>query len=93
MILGDQYSNVILDVMSIRYNRKNQEDKIELFKFWSFSKKNYMVFGLGLAFIIFGYIIMGIGTVNSFQSLTLAPIFLFIGYIILIPISIIYHFK
>ena len=32
---------------------------------------------------------MATGEVNSFQSLTLAPILLFLGYIILIPISLI----
>ena len=33
---------------------------------------------------------MAAGTVNSFQSLTLAPILLFSGYIIFIPLSILY---
>jgi len=33
---------------------------------------------------------MAYGEVNSFQSLTLAPIILFIGYIILIPSALIY---
>ena len=79
--------------MSSWYNEKTSKDKIELFDFWSFSKKNYIIFGLGLTFIILGYIIMATGKVDSFQSLTLAPILLFIGYIILIPISIIYKFK
>ena len=79
--------------MSIWNNNKNDDYKNRLFNFWSFSKKNYITFGLGLVFIISGYIIMGTGQVNSFQSLTLAPILLFIGYIILIPISIIYDFK
>ena len=79
--------------MSDWNNNKNNDSKIGLFDFWSFSKKNYAIFGLGLVFIMIGYIIMGTGQVNSFQSLTLAPILLFIGYIILIPISIIYDFK
>ena len=34
---------------------------------------------------------MGNGEVNSFQSLTLAPVMLFIGYIIVIPASLIYR--
>ena len=79
--------------MSNWNNNKNDDYKTGLFNFWSFSKKNYVTFGLGLVCIILGYIIMGTGQVNSFQSLTLAPILLFIGYIILIPISIIYDFK
>ena len=36
---------------------------------------------------------MATGEVNSFQSLTIAPIFLFIGYIILIPLSLIIEKK
>ena len=43
--------------------------------------------------IFFGYLIMATGEVNSFQSLTLAPIFLFLGYIILIPISLLIKTK
>ena len=56
---------------------------------WGFSKLNYLIFAFGLISIFFGYVVMGTGEVNSFQSLTLAPIFLFIGYIILIPCSLI----
>ena len=55
---------------------------------WSFSKLNYLFFTFGLISIFFGYLVMAKGEVNSFQSLTLAPIFLFLGYIILIPISL-----
>ena len=44
----------------------------------------------GIFLIILGYFIMAYGEVNSFQSLTLAPIILFIGYIILIPSALIY---
>ena len=52
----------------------------------------YLLFS-GILLIILGYIIMAYGEVNSFQSLTLAPIILFIGYIILIPSALIYKGK
>ena len=55
-----------------------------------YSNTNYILFFLGLACIIIGYIIMSLGTVNSFQSLDLAPLLLFMGYIIIIPLSLIY---
>ena len=74
-------------------DRKNKDTNLHLFENWSFSSKNYLIFGIGLIFIIFGYFIMGTGTVNSFQSLTLAPIMLFIGYIIIIPLALIYKEK
>ena len=74
-------------------NKKKEEKNVHLFEGWTFSKKNYVLGGIGLATIIFGYVIMASGTVNSFQSLTLAPIMLFIGYIIVIPAALIYREK
>ena len=74
-------------------NNKNKKNNLRLFENWSFSSKNYLIFGIGLIVIIVGYFIMGTGTVNSFQSLTLAPIMLFIGYIIIIPLALIYKDK
>jgi hypothetical protein len=74
-------------------SNENNPEKIQLIDGWSFNKINYTIFFIGVFFIIFGYIIMATGTVNSFQSLTLAPIMLFVGYIILIPASLIYRKK
>ena len=54
-----------------------------------FSRLNYLFFILGLLMILMGYLIMSSGHVNSFRSLTLAPILLFLGYIIFIPLSLI----
>ena len=74
-------------------DRKYKNTNVKLFENWSFTSKNYLLFGIGLFIIIFGYIIMATGTVNSFQSLTIAPIMLFIGYIIIIPLALIYKEK
>ena len=74
-------------------DKKNKDTNLQLFENWNFSSKNYLIFGIGLIFIIFGYCIMGTGTVNSFQSLTLAPIMLFIGYIVIIPLALIFRDK
>ena len=59
-------------------------------KSWPFNKKNYLLFGIGILVIILGYVIMATGTVNSFQSVKLAPIILVIGYLVIIPLSIFY---
>ncbi len=67
-------------------NKKTSRES--LFANWSFKKINYIVFITGLLLVIFGYILMGTGEVNSFQSLTLAPMMLFIGYLVVIPLSI-----
>jgi hypothetical protein len=57
---------------------------------WPFNKKNYLLFGIGIIVIILGYVIMGTGEVNSFQSVKLAPVLLVIGYLVIIPLSIFY---
>tara|TARA_B100000029_G_scaffold350922_1_gene343386 strand:- start:24 stop:275 length:252 start_codon:yes stop_codon:yes gene_type:complete len=75
--------------MSKIFKNSDLKTNNKLFETWNFSKKNYIIFFSGLIFIIAGYIIMINGETNSFQSLTLAPIFLFIGYIVIIPIALI----
>tara|TARA_X000000368_G_C22490323_1_gene475996 strand:+ start:220 stop:447 length:228 start_codon:yes stop_codon:yes gene_type:complete len=74
-------------------SNKKSVEKIQLVEGWAFNRTNYIIFFIGVLFIVFGYIIMATGTVNSFQSLTLAPIMLFLGYIIIIPASLIYRGK
>ena len=68
----------------------NKDNSGELFQGWSFEKENYVFFIAGIISVILGYIIMATGETYSFQSLSLAPILLFVGYIILIPIALIY---
>ena len=65
----------------------------DLFNSWSYTKINYILFVSGIIMIILGYIIMVTGETNSFQSLSLSPITLLIGYLILIPASLIYKEK
>ncbi len=79
--------------MSKLFQNKDSESTTALFESWSFSTVNYYLFGIGLALIILGYIVMASGEVNSFQSLTVAPIILFVGYIIFIPAALIYRDK
>ena len=68
----------------------NKDNSGNLFQGWSYGKENYIFFVAGIVSVILGYIIMATGKTYSFQSLSLAPILLFIGYIILIPIALIY---
>ena len=74
-------------------SQKKQPENIQLIDSWTFEKTNYTLFVIGVLLIIIGYFVMAIGTVNSFQSLTLAPILLFLGYIIFIPAALIYRSK
>ena len=60
--------------------------KIERYKEKSvlpFTKKNYILFAMGIFVIVVGYITLGYG------SITLAPILLVLGYCVIIPIAII----
>ena len=74
-------------------SNKKQPKGIHLFEGWAFRKINYLIFLIGILLIVCGYIIMALGEVNSFQSITLAPIMLFIGYVVAIPIALIYRSK
>ena len=51
-------------------------------------KKNYYLLALGLVVTIIGFYFMNIGPWDSFSSLVLSPIILFIAYIIIFPLSI-----
>ncbi|MBI44700.1 MAG: hypothetical protein CMG66_00875 [Candidatus Marinimicrobia bacterium] len=69
--------------MKEKYNKQNAYD-------WTFKRNNYLLFLSGIIFVLFGYILMYTGDVNSYQSITIAPFLLVIGYCILIPVSILY---
>ena len=58
---------------------------------WPFKKINYLIFGIGVVLIMIGYLLMGYGAVDSILSVKVAPFFLFVGYIIFIPIAILYN--
>ncbi|MBD30961.1 MAG: hypothetical protein CMG44_01995 [Candidatus Marinimicrobia bacterium] len=71
----------------------NNKNKMNLFDGWAFGKVNYILFGSGLMLVIFGYFFMAKGAVDSFQSITIAPIMLFLGYIVVIPVALVYRDK
>ncbi|TFB10763.1 DUF3098 domain-containing protein [Candidatus Marinimicrobia bacterium MT.SAG.3] len=58
-----------------------------------YGKRNYQLFFGGLALIIIGYILMWNSEVYSQQALTVSILFLAVGYMILIPLAIIYKEK
>ena len=51
-------------------------------------KRNYYLLALGLLATIVGFYFMTIGPWDSFSSLVISPILLFIAYIIIFPLSI-----
>ena len=58
-----------------------------------FTKTNYLLFIAGLIVIFLGYVLMGTGELNSTQSLTVSPIVLLLGYLVIIPIAILFKKK
>ncbi len=52
------------------------------------TKKNVMLFLLGLVTIIIAFILMAQPPVNGFLSRTLSPVLLVIAYLIIIPVAI-----
>lgn len=53
-----------------------------------FTRKNWIIFALGIAVIALGYVLLSIPPADGFLSLTLAPVLLVAGYCILIPMTI-----
>jgi hypothetical protein len=56
-------------------------------------KTNYILFGVGMLFIILGFYFMGQGEWNSSSSLVVSPILLFLGFVVVMPASILYRKK
>lgn len=56
-------------------------------------KTNYFLLFAGVLFIIVGFYVMSIGNWDSTASLVLSPIILFIGYVIIFPLSILFKKK
>ena len=80
--------------MKKRIDKKPKEKKLKKKKsFFPLTIENYQIFGIGILIIILGYISLSKGPVDSFWSLTLAPILLVIGYCVIIPIAILYKKK
>ena len=57
------------------------------------NKKNLYLFLIGVAIIVIGFILLSIGPATNVLSLTIAPIVLTIGYLVAIPLALIYREK
>lgn len=52
-----------------------------------FTRNNYLILGIGLFFIILGFLFLGFG------DITVAPILLVLGYCVIIPLGILFPKK
>jgi hypothetical protein len=64
--------------------RTAKEEKLPL------AKENFMIIGVGLLVILFGYLALAKGPLEGFLPLVLAPILLVLGYCVIIPLGILY---
>jgi hypothetical protein len=72
---------------------KNTYKIPELFQRLGLSGTNIKIFIAGLICILVGYIFLATGDKNSVWSLTVGPIMLVIGYVVLLPLSLAYKPK
>ena len=71
---------------------KSRKTKVEYFNL-SLTKINYFIIGAGILSIILGYVFMAEKSVDGFMPTVVAPILLVLGYIVIIPIGILYNGK
>ncbi len=77
----------------VAMSKNNEEKHLHLIEGWAFTSKNYIIFAVGVLLIALGNIVMATGETYSTQSLTIAPIMLFLGYVVVIPVALIYRDK
>ncbi|HAE87532.1 TPA: hypothetical protein DCG86_05865 [Candidatus Marinimicrobia bacterium] len=57
------------------------------------TRKNLYFFAAGIISILLGYFSLAIGETNDVWSLTIGPILLVLGYVVLLPIALAYKDK
>ena len=82
--------------MAVKTKKKNVKTSVKALPspfsiYWE--KTNYILFGLGALLIILGFYFMSLGEWNSSSSLVVSPIFLFLGFVVVMPASILYRKK
>lgn len=75
--------------MPSKLQTKKQVKKASL----PFTSTNYYIFVAGLLIILIGYVCLSTPPVYGFMSMTVAPILLCLGYLVIIPAAILYRKK
>ncbi len=70
---------------------KNKQKKPELFQRLGLNRINLRIFLGGIIAIILGYVSLVLGDTNDVWSLTVGPILLVLGYVVLIPLALAYR--
>ncbi|MEA1987516.1 MAG: hypothetical protein U9N76_08530 [Candidatus Marinimicrobia bacterium] len=64
-----------------------------IFQTLGMTKQNMYIFLMGILTIIVGYILLAIGKIYDDISMIYSPILLALGYIVILPLSILYRTK
>ena len=70
---------------------KNKKKKVD--NTLPFGRKNLQILTIGLVMIVLGYIAMAQPPVDSFWSITAAPVLLILAYLVIVPLAIMYGYK
>jgi len=79
--------------MSSIKNKMHHGKLVKKSRMLPFHAGNYLLFGVGIIVIVIGFIALSQGQWNGLSSLTIAPILLVIGYLIIVPLAIFYKKK
>jgi ATP/ADP translocase len=83
---------IVMTKQKTKAGKKKQKKVISPFKnYWN--KENYVIFLIGIAILIVGNFLLSISPWDNPVSLTIAPLILLIGYIVIFPLSIFYKKK
>ncbi len=82
--------------MAVKTKKRNVKTSVKALPspfniYWE--KTNYVLFGIGMLLIIIGFYFMSLGEWDSSSSLVISPILLFLGFVIVMPASILYRKK
>lgn len=77
----------------VQKRRKGSRKQQELPEAELPQRTNYMILIAGVAVIIIGFLVMSAGDDVSPLSVTIAPLLLFIGFCVIVPVGIMYRKK
>lgn len=76
-----------------RVETKAPQKRKPLVESLPFTKSNYQILGVGLLFIILGYVALAQPPWDSAMALDVEPVLLVLGYCVLIPVGILFRKK
>ena len=79
--------------MAKKHTRKRSTKTKQVINRLVFTRENYLIFFAGLLLVIAGYVVMALGGTSSTWSLVVAPVILFVAYLVVVPVAILYRKK